>query len=92
MDVSAREALRKVQSGAFFYPGTIPYDARPPLRRKKLGEGGGGGWSKVYLLLATPDETSLNLYFKTVYLEQMILLKTLELSSQHICIFKFLSK
>ena len=42
MDVSAREALRKVQSGAFFYPGTIPYDARPPLRRKKLGEGGGG--------------------------------------------------
>ena len=48
--------------------------------------------ASVCLLLATSDETSLNLYFKAVYLEQMILLKTLELSSQHICIFKFLSK
>ena len=45
MDVSAREELRKVQSGAFFRPGTIPYDVTPPPRRKKLGEGG-GGWSK----------------------------------------------
>ena len=42
MDVSAWEELRKVQSGVFFYLGTIPYDARPPLRRKTLGEGGGG--------------------------------------------------
>ena len=56
MDVSAREALRKEQAGAFFCPGRPWYNPQwcpPPSTKKKVREGGrgeGGGQSENWEL------------------------------------------